>query len=639
MHYVQVLADLPPFITVTVLGSVLDSGAACGVTAEGGGPARSADRFSALLQGLPRSLHVPLLRAREPSIDASRSLSISHRDAAIDAASFNTAANTLWLRTQLTSLSLHSICWDAVDPHDPSAADPISKLSTMTALRELQLTDADAAMPHVFTVALADALPALPSLARLSLAGTPRFKDSRRYLLSRLPVLRTLRSLDVSGCRIDGSSQSPCPESVPELNAVLHALGDLTHLSVARNPLADGGWAALRRAAAALPLRRLELQHCDLTGAFRMFDADDEPPGVHAFAALEHLNLSGNADVCLVADVLSSVQRLTSLWLEGVGLCAGATGRQRLLSDLGSRGPHMAVIRDLRAGWLEWTGEQGAGSEEGTCLAKLACCSTPEGFTQGEGRQVFASALPLVLQPTLQYVDISASLGDGEAVLLTRALADLPLLTFLSVCSNPLEDAPQREFLRGIGMLTTLQSLKLMAEFKPLMSCHEADLARQRAEISAVNFHPLGAGFMLDDGSSGLETLERLECLQLVSWLNSRSLVCRLARWLPRMPRLTDIALQREGLGAASLRYLVPALCLCKCMAALDLSVGALFWHRSEALEAGLPYMPALRTLSIRMQCRAVGAPDRLDDIRSSMEVFVWKARALGIQATLHEGT
>eukprot|EP00892_Ulva_mutabilis_P004138 jgi/Ulvmu1/2096/UM124_0012.1 len=291
------------------------------------------DRFRALLTTLPAALHDSLLRAHCASIDGSRSLSMSHADAHTTAAVMHAAASTL--STQLTSLCFHGCVWAhrslGVQPEQAATPECITHLSRMTALQDLQLADADVACPLRFVPAFADALLSLTGLTRLNVRGIARMRHAHAALLTPLRALRMLQSLDVGGCRFDGDEDL---RRVANVAYVLCALRELTHLSLARNPLGATGRCAVAHAAATLPLRRLELQGCMLSGSFCLCGAEchwqaGAREGASPFSALTYLDLSDNSGVRAVPDVVACAPGLAMLWLEGVEL--DAVGTEQLL--------------------------------------------------------------------------------------------------------------------------------------------------------------------------------------------------------------------------------------------------------------------------------------------------------------------
>lgn len=570
---------LPEHVAVYVLRAALATmppRVRDGVPAKLSAPARdpAAHPVLALLAMLPPSLHPALLRAHAPAAGRPLSLTLPPCDFA-SAASAVTAVSRSF-GAQLTSLTLQGVSPPQRNDVKEAAMHAgleavFSPLATLTSVERLSLRLADEetasawASPYVHIIS--DALPAMSGLTFLRL--TQRMEETRvvMALADKLPVLHALRGLDLSGCGLCGGPDQTTTAGLAALATALRTLGELTALSLARNPLGSPGWAALAPAAAALPLLTLDLEACKLFDPFALYGGAEA--GAGAFSQLQRLSLSGNRIRNLALQLGKRLPRLTHLHVTGMPLSAEA--EERLM--------HALVANEaLRLQALE------LGDCRGSAAATDALC-------RGLERWTGLHSLSLTWHP-------AATAALPQLLPQCAALPCLQALELRHVRFKTVADVPP-EFAQCTG-LTRLKISELGCNHDAAHAFVQAlgGLGALRSVEITWNREAFGAGSAaaLAHGVCQLTRLTRLKLRCALGAAGAKQLVEGLAC----MHGMRDLSLSDTGIGAAAMVSLAPVLGALGVLSRLDLGGNRIRNDGAAALAAVLPRMHALRELSLR---------------------------------------
>lgn len=423
-------------------------------------------------------------------------------------------------------------------------------------------------------------------------------------LAGMLPMLRTLRSLDLAHCGLGIGPSQVHAAALTALAAALRTLCVLTRLSLAHNPLGTAGWAALAPAAAALPLRALDLSSCRLFDPFELMlcaRLPEVPPAT--LRALQCLQLSGNR-FQEPALGLRHLSQLTRLSMDTLPLSRAAERRvlQAVLThvtdelqvfEFGQCSASARETRMLCEGLRRWRRlEVVALSWRGRAAAAL-----PQGLPRLDKLSRLAQVPPLLAAlRRLRALQLRGMYfaAPGSAPF---QLAQCGTLTRLALQEARCTRRGARALASRVGALTGLQVL----------------------EISSTPQSESGCGQDLVHGVRGLCRLTRLT-LRCALGNPGAELLAQAFESMADV-RVLDVADNDVGVqGAAALASALPAL---PALTELDLSGNWFGNEGASSLAAALPWMSVLRVLRLGgcgvgaagRGCVVIGAPPGMESI------------------------
>eukprot|EP00892_Ulva_mutabilis_P003523 jgi/Ulvmu1/1542/UM110_0005.1 len=329
--------------------------------------------------------------------------------------------------------------------------------------------------------ALCSVLPAVPQLTRLCLSCIHSSTDAGLKCLSALRMLRMLCELDLCGTDIGRDFGAGAP--VHALAGALATLGALTNLDLSHTNIQSCGWAVIRDAlcSSSVSLRALNLQNCNINGAFRILPPADVavalpkgailpviPPSLtsDAMAGLQSLSLGVNsvsADVLCAA--LACLPCLTSLHMPDVSVSKG--GYESFTAQLLSALSHSGAPRLQELLWLVPNNV----SKSGVRRLLAACCELRVlciilTFSGREGYSNLPTGdndlLPQTTPPGLQSLDLP-KIAAADVSALSAALGTCTGLTSLKItwAGDDTYDAASSYAEEMLTRLAALQSLHL----------------------------------------------------------------------------------------------------------------------------------------------------------------------------------
>eukprot|EP00892_Ulva_mutabilis_P004129 jgi/Ulvmu1/2088/UM124_0003.1 len=539
---------------------------------------RRALRMHAVMGLLPAPLQPLVVRAHDPAVDSAAALSLTHAGA--DAAAATARAAAQGLSTQLTALSLHAtlkhehmrarVGAGAQFTHEDvrAAVEAVSQpLGHLRYLESLTFCVVTQCRPLLCVHTLSDVLPRLTRLTHLNVSRSAGAGPGLRGLTRSLPALRTLRVLDLSRGSVDGNHQDKA--QLQALGDALRALTMLSSLSLAQNKLEGWRWDALAPAAAALPLRRLDLEMCGLGDGFDLFSGVGAGVGA-AFARLEEIVLSKNNFTLSAPEFLGRLPQLAHLAMTRLPLSVGA--EEKLLQDL-------VANEALRLHVLK-LGQCNSGP-----VALAALCCGLERWT------------------TLRCVSLSWRRGEAAAALPEIApwLAELPVLHELYLgyaCMLNAAAVPE-----SLGRLTGLTSLRMLWLQCGVEGARE--LACRLRELSGLRALEIWCNPGECEASGGEELAACMHALSHLTLLNLDSLMLeaagaeRLADCLACMSCLHELRLARNAITPNGAKALAPALRPLCVLRVLELSRNRLGDDGASVLATVLPTLTAMRQLGL----------------------------------------
>ena len=456
-------------------------------------------------------------------------------------------------------------------PPPDDLARVFDRLATLTRLDSftLQVPDACAAPGRARALAQAasSALPSMPLLTHLRLQMSLHDSETVCALSRRLPALAALCSLDLGGCGLSMGPSQTNARALRVLVAALRALRELTHLSLARNPLGARGWDMIAPVAAALPLQSLDLERCRFYDPFALCRRA-EPSESPRLSTLQRLRLSHNRARHPGLHLAQQASRLTHLALAHLPLTAAA--EDRLLAMLLEHpAPRLRVFEFGRC-----HASEAATAALGRCLEQwrslqLLSLSWHVAAAAAPLAQLMPHLATLTCLQVLRLDSVILTVADVP-VSFTRCVALTRLVLQEVACGRDAADA----FAPRLNALTNLRSLELTAD--------------------EVRFES-GCGATMARGVSSLACLTHLKLRCALGDVGAHHLACGLAC----MEGMHALYLADNGICAVGTLALAGALPALRVLSMLELSGNRVGDQGAAALSGVLPWMSALRVLRL----------------------------------------